>query len=112
MSKKIDIIKDLKKMGLVPRNKHYNQMIRLSKWSFIVGFAILIIVSMSGCSTMRVIENDKVLEEIVRVYDEDDVVRDIELKIKSIDTQGIEVADKICYSKRMGVHFCPDGRTY
>lgn len=107
-----DIIKDLKKMGLVPKTKHYNQMMKMTKWVFIIMFLMFAFSSLTGCSTIQVAKNGKLEEEFIRIFDEDDLIRDMEIKMRSLPNQGIEITEGFCWSERMGVHFCPDGRTY
>ena len=112
MSKKFNTIKALKKMKLIPTTKQHIQLMFMGKVAMAATAVLLLLMLMSGCSTIHVVKEGKVLEEIERVYDNEDVIRDIELKIQSLPTQSIEVMEGVRWSERMGVHFCPDGRTY
>ena len=112
MSKKFNTIKALKKMKLIPTTKQHIQLMFMGKVAMAATAVLLLLVLLSGCSTIHVVKEGKVLEEIERVYDNEDVIRDIELKIQSLPTQSIELMEGVCWSERMGVHFCPDGRTY
>tara|TARA_B100002019_G_scaffold192468_1_gene166518 strand:+ start:3916 stop:4254 length:339 start_codon:yes stop_codon:yes gene_type:complete len=112
MSKKFNTIKALKKMKLIPTTKQHIQLMFMGKVAMAATAVLLLLMLMSGCSTIHVVKEGKVLEEIERVYDNEDVIRDIELKIQSLPTQSIELMEGVCWSERMGVHFCPDGRTY
>ena len=112
MSKKFNTIKALKKMKLIPTTKQHIQLMFMGKVAMAATAVLLLLMLMSGCSTIHVVKEGKVIEEIERVYDNEDVIRDIELKIQSLPTQSIELMEGVCWSERMGVHFCPDGRTY
>ena len=112
MSKKFNTIKFLKRANLIPTTKQHIQLMFMGKVAMAATAVILLLMLLSGCSTIHVVKEGKVLEEIERVYDNEDVIRDIELKIQSLPTQSIELMEGVCWSERMGVHFCPDGRTY
>lgn len=112
MSKKFNTVKALKRMKLIPTTKQHIQLMFMGKIAMVATAVIILFVLLSGCSTIHVVKEGKVLEEIERVYDEEDVIRDIELKIKSLPTQSIELSEGVCWSERMGLHLCPDGRTY
>ena len=63
-------------------------------------------------NTIYIDGKSKEAKEIIRIFDEDDLIRDMEIKMRSLPNQGIEITEGFCWSERMGVHFCPDGRTY
>ena len=50
---KFDSIKTLKRMGIVPRTRHYEQMVSMSKWIFIVGFVTVILAMNTGCASIE-----------------------------------------------------------
>jgi len=101
---KFDSIKTLKRMGIVPRTRHYEQMVSMSKWIFIVGFVTVILAMNTGCASIETTAYGPYVDQII----------DWETKerIRQLPNTTIELAEGVCYNKTQEIFLCPDGIAY